>query len=764
MERKSYINYLCPECKRKFSSGNYKNFCPECQQKLIFILEEYEKVFSRISQQPMQLYHIARAEESIKLPGQKEIKGLITTDLNFFPYGLLREEDLENIKSGKVKGVLVSPQNFIVGACKIEPLLEEARILSKRKEGDDVYLTLEMSNGQRLVKRVDFANDKIDLQQVEPGDRVLLMPGTNDIVNAYKPEITPRFDFKTKKDLEKILFTDIGGLDNIKQQVRDLGEYLVSSDVIEKMGIKKPVGVLFVGFPGTGKTMMARALAFETGAEYIEVNIGDIITKYVGEPEQRIREIFKYARERARKNKKGVIVFLDELDALAPQREESSEVARRITSVLLKEMDEIDKSGDNVIVIGATNMPEDLDPALLRPGRFDEIIEFPLPDYTARLEILKIYTTQNRKGRKSSTLSEDVDLEYLARITHGYTGADLALLYKKAGYIAFRENKDKSLRTKKNIEIRMEHFEKAFKQITPTILRMLRDYSVEIPRVKFNDVGGLEKTKQELYNLIIFPIKYPEVAKSLKMEENVGILIYGPPGVGKTLLAKAVAGEAGIYVLWIKGPQLYNKFVGEGEKAVRKLFRLARLLGKCIIIIYEIDSLLPARGTRYDSGASHSLVSQFLAEMDGLRNNPGIYVIGTTNRPDLIDPAVLRPGRIGKSIEIGYPNKMERLEIYRIHTRDLPLSEDVDLDKLASMEGYTGADIAEICSIAKNELIREIRSEFEKGKITEKEMNDAEFIKKHYKLSMKHFDAAIRVFEEKRRKYEAGRRESGLVF
>jgi transitional endoplasmic reticulum ATPase len=234
--------------------------------------------------------------------------------------------------------------------------------------------------------------------------------------------------------------------------------------------------------------------------------------------------------------------------------------------------------------------------------------------------------------------------------------------------------------------------------------------------------------------------------------------------VGKTLLAKATAGEAGIYVLWIKGPELYNKFVGEGEKAVRKLFRLARLLGKCIIIIDEIDSLLPVRGTRYDSGASHSLVSQFLAEMDGLRNNPGIYVIGTTNRPDLIDPAVLRPGRIGKSIEIGYPNKMERLEIYRIHTRDLPLSEDVDLDKLASMEGYTGADIAEICSIAKNELIREIRSEFEKGKITEKEMNDPEFIKKHYKLSMRHFDAAIRVFEEKRRKYEAGRRESDLVF
>jgi transitional endoplasmic reticulum ATPase len=297
---------------------------------------------------------------------------------------------------------------------------------------------------------------------------------------------------------------------------------------------------------------------------------------------------------------------------------------------------------------------------------------------------------------------------------------------------------------------------------------MLREYNVEIPKITFEDVGGLEEAKEELRNLIILPLKYPELARHLNIEENVGVLLYGPTGVGKTLLAKAVAGEAGIYILWIAGPQLYNKFVGEGEKAVRRLFRLARLLKPCIIIIDEIDSLLPNRGTRYDSGASHSLVSQVLTEMDGIRDNPGIYVIGTTNRPDLIDPAVLRPGRIGKLIEIRPPDKKARLEIYKIHTRGIPLAEDVNLDELASVEGYTGADIKEICNIVKEKLFQKIYKDLKEGKYGKDEINYGELIK-NYKVSKDDFNEAIKSYERKRRGgYESqevlAKKEASIIY
>jgi transitional endoplasmic reticulum ATPase len=751
----SYLNYLCPKCRAKVLNGNYKDFCSDCQQKLIFILNEslaklrkleqqIEKYKSQLLSGPLEWDIVSRSLEISPSSGQT-IEGVLTSKGNFLTYGMLSKNDIKEIKEGKKMGVIYNMDSGeIVAPFEIDPPLEEGKIKDIiKEENGDISIKIEIG-GRDVIKRYNKNNDKVSPDKLEVGNKVLLTPGTEDIFKAYKPQIVPQFHFKTLKNLKMILFEDIGGLEDIKQKAKELIDYLKNKDVLESIGVQKPVGVLFIGFPGTGKTMMARAMAFEASLEYIEINMEDIVTKYFGEPEQRIKEIFEYAGRKAREAG-GAILFIDEIDALAMQREESSEIARRITSALLKEMDNIEKNKDNIIVIGATNIPEDLDPALLRPGRFDYLIEFPLPDEKARRKILEIYT---RSMKEASTLSEDVNLDYLAKVTHGYTGADIMSLCREAGYNALRENRDNSQR--KNIKIEMRHFEDALKRIVPTPLRMLREYNVEIPKITFEDVGGLEEAKEELRNLIILPLKYPELARHLNIEENVGVLLYGPTGVGKTLLAKAVAGEAGIYVLWIAGPQLYNKFVGEGEKAVRRLFRLARLLKPCIIIIDEIDSLLPPRGTRYDSGASHSLVSQFLTEMDGIRDNPGIYVIGTTNRPDLIDPAVLRPGRIGKLIEIRPPDKKARLEIYKIHTRSIPLAEDVNLDELASREGYTGADIKEICNIVKEKLFQKIYKDLKEGKYGKDEINYGELLKK-YKVSKDDFNEAIELYERKRR-------------
>jgi transitional endoplasmic reticulum ATPase len=441
------------------------------------------------------------------------------------------------------------------------------------------------------------------------------------------------------------------------------------------------------GPPGTGKTLIAKAIANETGAHFISINGPEIMSKFYGESEARLREVFQEAEQNAPS-----IVFIDELDAIAPKRGEvTGEVERRVVSQLLTLMDGL-KSRGQVVVIGATNRIEAIDPALRRPGRFDREIRIGVPDRNGRREILLIHT-------RRMPLAEDVDLDELADITHGFVGADIAALVREAAMNALRrylpeidlEKEVIPAEVLEKIKVSREDFANALKTIQPSALR---EVVLEVPNVKWTDIGGLEAVKQELMEAVEWPLKYPEVFKRLGIRPPRGILLYGPPGTGKTLLAKAVATESQANFISVKGPEVLSKWVGESEKAVREIFRKARETAPCIIFFDELDSIAPRRGFHTDAGVTDRIVNQLLTEMDGIQSLKGVVVLGATNRPDILDPALLRPGRFDRVLYVPPPDKAARLAIFKIHTREMPLDEDVDLDILASVtEGYTGADI-----------------------------------------------------------------------
>ncbi|AFK50988.1 AAA family ATPase, CDC48 subfamily [Thermogladius calderae 1633] len=502
--------------------------------------------------------------------------------------------------------------------------------------------------------------------------------------------------------LPRVTYEDIGGMKHIIQRVRELIELpLKHPELFRKLGIEPPKGILLYGPPGTGKTLLAKAVANEADAYFIAINGPEIMSKYYGESEQRLRDIFEQAKKNA-----PAIIFIDEIDAIAPKRDEVvGEVERRVVAQLLALMDGLEARGD-VIVIGATNRPNALDPALRRPGRFDREIEIPMPDKNARLEILQIHT-------RGVPLAKDVDLNKLAEITHGYTGADLAALVREAALHALRRylpeiNLDSPsipFEILEKMEVRMEDFMAAYKEIVPS---GLREVFVEVPEVKWSDIGGLESIKQELRMSIEWPIKYPETFKRIGIKPPKGILLYGPPGTGKTLLAKAVATESGANFIAIRGPEVLSKWVGESERAIREVFRKARLYAPAVIFMDEIDAIAPVRGFAYDSGVSERVVSQLITEMDGIEKLENVVVIAATNRPDILDPALLRPGRFDKLIYVPPPDPSSRLEIFKIHTRNMPLADDVDLYELAKQtEGYSGADIEALVREAALIAIRE---------------------------------------------------------
>ncbi|UNQ74257.1 CDC48 family AAA ATPase [Infirmifilum sp. NZ] len=489
--------------------------------------------------------------------------------------------------------------------------------------------------------------------------------------------------------IPRVTYDDIGDLEEAKQKIREMVELpLKHPELFKRLGIDPPKGILLYGPPGTGKTLLAKAVANETDAYFIAINGPEIMSKFYGESEQRLREIFEEAKEHA-----PAIIFIDEIDAIAPKREEvTGEVEKRVVAQLLALMDGLEARGD-VIVIGATNRPNALDPALRRPGRFDREIEIGIPDKRGRLEILKVHT-------RSMPLAKNVDLEKLAEITHGYVGADLAALCREAAMKALRrvlpkidlEKEEIPVEVLETIEVEMEDFLNAFREITPSALR---EIEVEVPNVRWDDIGGLEDVKQQLREAVEWPLKYPESFERLGIDPPKGILLYGPPGTGKTLLAKAVATESEANFVSIKGPEIFSKWVGESERAIREIFRKARQAAPCVIFIDEIDALAPMRGlVSSDSGVTERVVSQLLTEMDGLERLEGVVVIAATNRPDIIDPALLRPGRFDRLIYVPPPDEKARLEIFKVHTRRMPLAEDVDLAELAKRtEGYTGADI-----------------------------------------------------------------------
>jgi len=531
--------------------------------------------------------------------------------------------------------------------------------------------------------------------QASPGNSGIITSETNVKVSTKPVEVEER--------IPRVTYEDIGGLSKQIAKIREMVELpLKHPELFTHLGIEPPKGVLLYGPPGTGKTLLAKAVANETGAHFIAINGPEIMSKWYGESEKRLREIFKEAEENAPS-----IIFIDEIDAIAPKREEvTGEVEKRVVAQLLSLMDGLESRGQ-VIVIAATNRPDALDPALRRPGRFDREIAFPVPDKNGRKEILEIHT-------RNMPLAEDVDLDKLADITHGFVGADLAALCKEAAMNALRrhlpeidlESERIPAEVLNKIKVTMDDFYEALKDVQPSALR---EVFVEVPEVRWDDIGGLRDVKQAIQEAVEWPLKYPDLYERLGIRAPRGVLLFGPPGTGKTLLAKAVATESKANFIAVKGPEILSKWVGESERAVREIFRKARQAAPCVIFFDEMDSIAPRRGMGYgDSGVTERIVNQLLSEMDGLVTSKGIVVIGATNRPDILDPALLRPGRFDRIIYVPPPDKEARYEIFKIHTRKMPLASDVDLWELAEMtEGYTGADIEAVCIEAALNAARE---------------------------------------------------------
>ena len=528
------------------------------------------------------------------------------------------------------------------------------------------------------------------------------------------------------KGLPRTTYEDIGGLHEEIQRVREMVELpLRHPELFQRLGIEPPKGVLLHGPPGCGKTLLARAVANESEANFYSINGPEIMSKFYGESEARLREIFQQAQQNAPS-----IIFVDELDAIAPKREEvTGEVERRVVAQLLALMDGLSGRG-NVIVIGATNRPGALDPALRRPGRFDREIEIGVPDRKGRYEVLQIHTrgmplVPYKEGEKG----EGVNLDRLAEMTHGYTGADLSALGRETAMKALRrylpqinlEEERIPPAVLEKMEVQMSDFDNAYKEITPTAMR---EVYIEVPTVHWDDVGGLENVKQHLIEAVEWPLKTPEMFTKLGIRPPKGILLYGPPGCGKTLLARAVATESEANFISIKGPEVFSKWVGESEKAIREIFRKARMAAPSVVFLDEIDSITPRRGMGMsDSGVSERVISQLLTEMDGIVTLQDIVIIAATNRPDMVDSAVLRPGRFDRLIYVPEPDDKGRLQILKIYTKGMPISKDVDLNQLTIMtKYYGGADIESLCrEAAMHALRRDVNSQ----EVTMKDFLDA---------------------------------------
>ena len=568
----------------------------------------------------------------------------------------------------------------------------------------DFLLRKPVSRGEVVIIPLFGSGIRLVVVSTSPSQNVYITE-TTDVSIREEPVSEEQV---RARGIPRVTWEDIGDLEEAKEKIREIVELpLKHPELFKRLGIEPPKGILLYGPPGTGKTLLAKALANEIGAYFIAINGPEIMSKYYGESEQRLRQIFEEAEKNA-----PAIIFIDEIDAIAPKREEvTGEVEKRVVAQLLTLMDGL-KGRGKVIVIGATNRPDAVDPALRRPGRFDREIEIRPPDKRARKEILQVHV-------RNVPLADDVDLDKIASMTHGYTGADLAALVKEAAMNALRRfiksgkidmNKPIPPKVLKELKVEMKDFIEAMKTVQPSLIR---EIYIEVPEVRWSDIGGLEDVKQQLREVVEWPLKYPGLYEGMGITPPRGILLFGPPGTGKTLLAKAAATESGANFIAVRGPEILSKWVGESEKAIRQIFRRARQVAPTIIFFDEIDSIAPARGTTYDtSGVTYRIVNQLLAELDGIIPLSNVVVIAATNRPDMLDPALLRPGRFDKLVYVPPPDEKSRLDILRIHTRKMPLASDVDLEELAKKtEGYTGADIEAVCReaalIALREAIRE---------------------------------------------------------
>ncbi|MCL4383261.1 MAG: CDC48 family AAA ATPase [Candidatus Marsarchaeota archaeon] len=561
----------------------------------------------------------------------------------------------------------------------------------------------------------EFAKNRLEDKPIIKGD-IVPIPMFGYVFNFIAVQTVPHGVVKITKATElnvktepvsesmvkisDVHYEDIGGLQNEIKKIREMVELPMRyPQLFERLGIEPPRGVLLSGPPGTGKTLLAKAVANESDAHFIDISGPVLVSKFVGESEEKMREIFNEAKQKA-----PTIIFMDEIDAIAPKREEATnEVERRMVSQLLTLMDGIGSRGE-VIVIGATNRPNVIDPALRRPGRFDREIEIGVPDRNARKEILQIHT-------RNMPLAKDVNLDELADLTHGYTGADMSALAREAAMSSLRKIIPKIIDKKSlpneillELNVNMENFLDALRSIMPSALR---EVFIERPNLHWDDIGGSEKIKEQLKEIIELPITRPQQFEEMGIRPIKGVLLVGAPGTGKTLLAKVVATERQINFISIKGPELLSKYVGESEKAAREIFRKAKMASPCIIFIDEIDAIASTRDSGDDTFVTQRVVDTLLTEMDGLQEMKNVIVIGATNRPDMIDTALLRPGRFDKIIEIEIPDEKARESIFKVHTRKMPLAKDVSLKDLAvHSENYTGAEIENLCREAGMNAIR----------------------------------------------------------
>ncbi|HET6799498.1 MAG TPA: CDC48 family AAA ATPase [Nitrososphaeraceae archaeon] len=642
---------------------------------------------------------------------------------------------VNNVK--KAEQVILSPTEElnIVGLEEHLPELLEGRVVAK---GDTIPLNI-------MGRKIGFV-----ITSTTPLDAASLIDSQTEFIIGAVPKASA-------KGVPRVTYEDIGGLKNEVQKVREMIELpLRHPEIFERIGIEAPKGVLLYGPPGTGKTLLAKAVANETNANFYSIGGPEIMSKFYGESEERLRETFKQAQENAPS-----IIFIDEIDSIAPKREEvSGDVEKRVVSQLLTLMDGIGSRG-KLVVIGATNRPDALDPALRRPGRFDREIEIGIPDQEGRFDILQIHT-------RGMPLTEDVNLESFAKITHGFVGADLEALSKEAAMRSLRrilpeinmEQTKIPVEVLNKIKITHKDFEDALKDVQPSALR---EVHIQRPNITWDQIGGLNEVKSELAEAIEWPLKYADLFDQADVKPPKGLLLYGPPGTGKTMIAKAVAATSEANFISIKGPELISKWVGESEKAIRETFRKARQASPCVIFFDELDAVAPRRGgSEGDSHVTERVISQMLTELDGLEDLKGVVVIGATNRPDIIDEALLRPGRFDRILEVPVPDKESRREILKIHTSKKPLDYDtVNIDKLVELtEGYTGADIAAMVNAAAMSAIKEhmmtsVNNENdikeETRAKTREYIKEKEQQKPKLKISMNHFELALQKIKKKNR-------------
>ncbi len=675
-----------------------------------------------VSGDALELSSIGRKTTVLSWPAKESDrgKGLIRMDgfiRNRLDVGINDLVEIKVVESKIAKDITFAPT---------EPL----RIM-----GAEEYLT-EYLNGTLMTKGdtvpISVMGRRIDLVVISthPSGPVIINDTTEIVVSE---ESSKAVQISQEGTAASITYEDIGGLGDAVARVREMIELpLRHPELFKRLGVEAPKGVLLHGPPGTGKTLLAKAVANETNSNFFTIGGPEIMSKYHGESEERLRNVFQEAEKNAPS-----IIFIDEIDSIAPKREEvTGEVERRIVAQLLSLMDGM-KSRGKVVVIAATNRVDAIDPALRRPGRFDREIEIGVPNRDGRLEVLQIHT-------RGMPLDKDVDLQRLADISHGFVGADLQALAREAAIRALRRvlpdinlsSESIPIDTLRKIIVRMQDFMDVIKETEPSAMR---EVFVEVPDIKWEDIGGLSPIKQELQEAVEWPLKYLGIFTYADATPPKGILLYGPPGTGKTLMAKAAANESEANFISIKGPELLSKWVGESEKGVREIFRKARQAAPCIIFFDELDAIAPTRGGDHgDSHVTERVISQFLTEMDGLEILTNVVVIGATNRPDIIDPALLRPGRFDSILYVPPPDRESRIQIIKIHTKKKPLGEDFNIEDLADKtDGYTGADIASLSSAAVMLALREHITKYPDSKEAEKQAKDL-------KINMKHFDDAMK--------------------